>query len=64
MWPFIVVFLLITESGGCTEKATASNLIEYEDGDFYASLHAGKTMFIFFEHHGRFNTIKCTVGFH
>lgn len=64
MWLFIVVFLLITESGGCAEKADASNLIKYKYGDFYASLHAGKTMFIFFERHGRFNTINCTVGFH
>lgn len=63
MWLLIVVFRLITDLGGCSEKAKASSLIEYKYGDFYASLHAGKTMFIFFEHYGRFNIIHCTVGF-
>lgn len=52
MWPCLVVFLVITVSGGCTGKDT-SNLIEYNYAAFSESLHAGKTMFIFFAHHGR-----------
>lgn len=64
MWLFIVAFLLTTESRGCTEKANASNLIQFESGDFYASLHASKTMFVFFERYGRFNTMNCAVVFH
>eukprot|EP00066_Takifugu_rubripes_P015178 XP_011604444.1 PREDICTED: thioredoxin domain-containing protein 16 [Takifugu rubripes] len=51
MWPCLVVFLVITVSGGCTGKDT-SNLIEYKYAAFSESLHAGKTMFIFFARHG------------
>lgn len=51
MWPSLV-FLVITVSGGCTGKDT-SNLIEYKYAAFSESLHAGKTMFIFFARHGR-----------
>lgn len=52
MWPCLVVFLVITVSGGCTGKDT-SNLIEYKYAAFAESLQAGKTMFIFFARHGR-----------
>lgn len=53
MWLCIAVFLFITESQGCTE-----NLIEYKNGDFYESLHSGKTMFVFFERDGRLMHIR------
>lgn len=39
-------------SGGCTEKANTSDLIEYTAADFNEKLHAGKMMFIYFEHQG------------
>uniref|UniRef100_UPI0037E7B100 thioredoxin domain-containing protein 16 n=1 Tax=Semicossyphus pulcher TaxID=241346 RepID=UPI0037E7B100 len=50
MWMCIAVFLLWMRSGGCTEKANTSDLIEYTAADFYEKLHSGKTMFIYFEH--------------
>ncbi|KAG7234409.1 hypothetical protein INR49_029361 [Caranx melampygus] len=50
MWMCIATFLLWTRSGGCTEKANTSDLIEYTAADFYEKLHSGKMMFIYFEH--------------
>ncbi|XP_042261401.1 thioredoxin domain-containing protein 16 isoform X1 [Thunnus maccoyii] len=50
MWVCIAVFLLWTRSGGCTEKANTSDLIEYTAADFYDKLHSAKMMFIYFEH--------------
>ncbi|XP_049918948.1 thioredoxin domain-containing protein 16 isoform X2 [Epinephelus moara] len=50
MWMCIAVFLLWMRSGGCTEKANTSDLIEYTAADFYEKLHSGKMMFIYFEH--------------
>ncbi|XP_070786853.1 thioredoxin domain-containing protein 16 [Enoplosus armatus] len=50
MWMCIVVFLLWMRSGGCTEKANTSDLVEYTATDFYEKLHSGKMMFIYFEH--------------
>ncbi|XP_036947114.1 thioredoxin domain-containing protein 16 isoform X3 [Acanthopagrus latus] len=49
-WLCIAVFLLWMRSGGCTEKANTSDLIEYTAADFYEKLHSGKMMFIYFEH--------------
>ncbi|KAA8579536.1 hypothetical protein FQN60_006629 [Etheostoma spectabile] len=50
MWMCIAVFLLWMKSGGCTEKANTSDLMEYTAADFYEKLHSGKMMFIYFEH--------------
>ncbi|KAM9334011.1 thioredoxin domain-containing protein 16 [Symphorus nematophorus] len=50
MWMCLAVFLLWMRSGGCTEKANTSDLIEYTAADFYEKLHSGKMMFIYFEH--------------
>ncbi|KAJ4924123.1 hypothetical protein JOQ06_000363 [Pogonophryne albipinna] len=50
MWMCVAVFLLWLRSGGCTEKANTSELIEYTAADFYEKLHSGKMMFIYFEH--------------
>uniref|UniRef100_A0A4W6DZL2 Thioredoxin domain containing 16 n=1 Tax=Lates calcarifer TaxID=8187 RepID=A0A4W6DZL2_LATCA len=50
MWMCIAAFLLWMRSGGCTEKANTSDLIEYTAVDFYEKLHSGKMMFIYFEH--------------
>ncbi|XP_026218596.1 thioredoxin domain-containing protein 16 isoform X2 [Anabas testudineus] len=50
MWMCIAVLLLWTRSGGCTEKANTSDLIEYTAADFYEKLHSGKMMFIYFEY--------------
>ncbi|KAF3706348.1 Thioredoxin domain-containing protein 16 Precursor [Channa argus] len=50
MWMCITVFLLWMRSGGCTEKANTSDLIDYTGADFYENLHSGKTMFIYFEY--------------
>uniref|UniRef100_A0AAQ5YSA6 Thioredoxin domain-containing protein n=2 Tax=Amphiprion ocellaris TaxID=80972 RepID=A0AAQ5YSA6_AMPOC len=50
MWMCVAVFLLWMRSGGCTEKANMSDLIEYTAADFYEKLHSGKMMFIYFEH--------------
>ncbi|XP_022602210.1 thioredoxin domain-containing protein 16 [Seriola dumerili] len=50
MWMCIAAVLLWTRSGGCTEKANTSDLIEYTAADFYEKLHSGKMMFIYFEH--------------
>ncbi|XP_044044135.1 thioredoxin domain-containing protein 16 isoform X1 [Siniperca chuatsi] len=50
MWMCIAVFLLWMRSGGCTEKANTSDLIEYTAADFYEKLRSGKMMFIYFEH--------------
>ncbi|XP_034533835.1 thioredoxin domain-containing protein 16 isoform X2 [Notolabrus celidotus] len=50
MWMCVAVFLLWMRSGGCTEKANTSDLIEYTAADFYEKLHSGKMMFIYFEH--------------
>ncbi|XP_038573258.1 thioredoxin domain-containing protein 16 [Micropterus salmoides] len=50
MWMCIAVFLLWVRTGGCTEKANTSDLIEYTAADFYEKLHSGKMMFIYFEH--------------
>ncbi|XP_074482871.1 thioredoxin domain-containing protein 16 [Sebastes fasciatus] len=49
MWTCVVVFLLCVGSGGCTEKASTPDLIEYTAADFYEKLHSGKTMFVYFE---------------
>lgn len=53
MWMCIATLLLWARSGGCTEKANTSDLIEYTAADFYEKLHSGKMMFIYFEHKGR-----------
>lgn len=53
MWICVAVFLLWTGSGGCTERADKSNLIQYSPADFYQKLNAGKIMFVFFERQGR-----------
>lgn len=53
MWICVVVFLLWTGSGGCTERADKSHLIQYSSADFYQKLKAGKIMFVFFERQGR-----------
>ncbi|KAF3857385.1 hypothetical protein F7725_009244 [Dissostichus mawsoni] len=50
MWMCVAVFLLWLRSGGCTEKANTSELIEYTAADFHEKLHSGKMMFIYFEH--------------
>ncbi|KAM6957953.1 thioredoxin domain-containing protein 16 [Tautogolabrus adspersus] len=50
MWMCLAVSLLWMRSGGCTEKANTSDLIEYTAADFYEKLHSGKMMFIYFEH--------------
>ncbi|KAM7375344.1 hypothetical protein PAMA_014445 [Pampus argenteus] len=50
MWMCVAVFLLWTRSGGCTEKANTSDLIEYTAADFYEKLHSARMMFIYFEH--------------
>ncbi|XP_039998342.1 thioredoxin domain-containing protein 16 [Xiphias gladius] len=50
MWMCIAAFLLWTRSGGCTEKANTSDLLEYTAADFYEKLHSGKMMFVYFEH--------------
>ncbi|XP_060888713.1 thioredoxin domain-containing protein 16 isoform X1 [Labrus mixtus] len=50
VWMCLSVFLLWMRSGGCTEKANTSDLIEYTAADFYEKLHSGKMMFIYFEH--------------
>ncbi|KAK5847690.1 hypothetical protein PBY51_016798 [Eleginops maclovinus] len=50
MWMCVAVFLLWLRSGGCSEKANTSELIEYTAADFYEKLHSGKMMFIYFEH--------------
>ncbi|KAM7365429.1 hypothetical protein PAMP_016355 [Pampus punctatissimus] len=50
MWMCVAVFLLWTRSGGCTEKANTSDLIEYTAADFYDKLHSARMMFIYFEH--------------
>ncbi|XP_074520327.1 thioredoxin domain-containing protein 16 [Halichoeres trimaculatus] len=50
MWMCCAVLLLWMRSGGCTEKANTSDLIEYTAADFYEKLHSGKMMFIYFEH--------------
>nr|XP_020447657.1 thioredoxin domain-containing protein 16 isoform X2 [Monopterus albus] len=49
MWMCVALFLLWPRSGGCTEKANTSDLIEYTASDFYEKLHSGKMMFIYFE---------------
>ncbi|KAI3366068.1 hypothetical protein L3Q82_009884, partial [Scortum barcoo] len=54
MWLCFAVFLLWMRSGGCTEKANTSDLIEYTAADFYEKLLSGKMMFIYFEHQGCF----------
>lgn len=53
MWVCAAVLLLWVSSGGCTEKANTSGLIEYTAADFYEKLHSGKMMFVYFEHQGR-----------
>ncbi|XP_035533559.1 thioredoxin domain-containing protein 16 [Morone saxatilis] len=50
MWMCMAVLLLWMRSGGCTEKANTSDLIEYTAADFYEKLHSGKMMFVYFEH--------------
>uniref|UniRef100_A0A3Q3FJ86 Thioredoxin domain containing 16 n=1 Tax=Labrus bergylta TaxID=56723 RepID=A0A3Q3FJ86_9LABR len=50
VWMCLSVFLLWMRSGGCTEKANTSDLMEYTAADFYEKLHSGKMMFIYFEH--------------
>ncbi|XP_030007199.1 thioredoxin domain-containing protein 16 [Sphaeramia orbicularis] len=49
MWLCVAVFLLWTRSGGCSEMANTSDLIEYTAADFYEKLYSGKMMFIYFE---------------
>ncbi|KAK2856789.1 hypothetical protein Q5P01_005524 [Channa striata] len=50
MWMFAAVFLLWVRSGGCTEMANTSELMDYAATDFYEKLYSGKTMFIYFEY--------------
>ncbi|XP_062270401.1 thioredoxin domain-containing protein 16 [Scomber scombrus] len=50
MWVCVAVLLLWTRSGGCTDKANTSDLVEYTAADFYDKLHSAKMMFIYFEH--------------
>ncbi|XP_027147452.1 thioredoxin domain-containing protein 16 isoform X1 [Larimichthys crocea] len=50
MWTCFAVFLLWMRSGGCTEKANTSDLIEYTAADFIDKLQSGKTMFVYFQH--------------
>ncbi|KAJ0009289.1 hypothetical protein NQD34_000991 [Periophthalmus magnuspinnatus] len=49
LWPSVAVLLLCAASGGCLEKANASNLIEFTTADFYHKLYSGKMMFMYFE---------------
>lgn len=59
MWICVAVFLLWTGSGGSTEWADKSNLIQYSPADFYQKLNAGKIMFVFFERQGRLQKLAC-----
>uniref|UniRef100_A0A3B4BH97 Thioredoxin domain containing 16 n=1 Tax=Periophthalmus magnuspinnatus TaxID=409849 RepID=A0A3B4BH97_9GOBI len=52
LWPSVAVLLLCAASGGCLEKANASNLIEFTAADFYHKLYSGKMMFMYFEREG------------
>lgn len=49
MWLCLAIFLTCAKSGGCFEKANASNLIEFTAADFYEKLYSGKMMFMYFE---------------
>ncbi|XP_069568838.1 thioredoxin domain-containing protein 16 isoform X1 [Brachyistius frenatus] len=50
MWMCVAVFLPWLRSGGCTDKANTSDLIQYTAADFREKLNSGKMMFIYFEH--------------
>ncbi|XP_062237025.1 thioredoxin domain-containing protein 16 [Platichthys flesus] len=49
MWMCMAALLLWVRSGGCTDRANTSELLEYSALDFYEKLHSGKMMFIYFE---------------
>ncbi|CAG6016151.1 unnamed protein product [Menidia menidia] len=49
MW-LCVALLLWMGSAGCSEKSNTSQHIECTSADFYHGLHAGKIMFIYFQH--------------
>lgn len=49
MWLRVALLLMCVRSGGCSENANTSNLIQFTAADFYDTLHSGKMMFLYFE---------------
>ncbi|KAM8873462.1 thioredoxin domain-containing protein 16 isoform 1-T1 [Synchiropus picturatus] len=50
MWLYSAVLLFWAKPAECAEQANTSNLFEWTAVDFYDKLHAGKLMFLYFEH--------------